>query len=102
MSSILVFLLLLLAQLCWSLDLDEKDRQLNEVDRLKEYHSRGYQWPLPELNPNTIGWRKIYDRRMEQLNAIEDIGERYNGWIQTIGSGLVSPNFTEFGYVMFF
>jgi len=94
----LLLSVLLFIPFCLSLDLDEKDRQLNEGDRLKEYHSRAYQWPLPEMNPNTPGWRKIYDRRMDQLNAVEDIGERYNGWIQTIGSGLVAPNFTEFGW----
>jgi hypothetical protein len=98
-SILSISLLLQTAPLSTGLNLNEKDRQLNEDDRLNEYHERGYQWPLPEVNPNTPGWTKIYDRRMEQLNSIEDIGERYNGWIQTIGSGLVAPNFTEFGYV---
>ena len=75
------------------------DRNLDEEDRLREYDARGYQWPIPQVNPNTEGWRKIFYRRMEQLNSIEDVGERYNGWIQTISAALVAPNFTESGYV---
>jgi hypothetical protein len=64
------------------------DRSLNEEDRINEYNARGYTWPLNEVNPNTDGWRKLVYRRMQQLDSVEDLGERYNGWIQTIGKNV--------------
>jgi hypothetical protein len=33
---------------------------------------RGYQWPLESVVPNTPGWKRIFDRRFEQVR-IEDV-----------------------------
>ena len=71
---------------------------MNEEDRLREYAARGYEWPLPEVVPNTPGWRTIFERRFEQIEqTIEHTGERYDAWIQVMASALVQPNFTENG-----
>ena len=54
---------------------------LIEVDRVREYHARNYQWPPldEEYIPNTEGWRKFMKRRLEQVQRIEDLGDKYNG-----------------------
>lgn len=72
---------------------------LIESERLAEYEARGYEWPLPELVPNTPGWRNIFSRRFEQIEqTIENRGKRYDAWISTMASALVQPNFTENGW----
>ena len=70
---------------------------MSEEHRLEEYHARGYEWPLPSLNPNTDGWKNIMYRRFEQISRVEDSNKRYNGWIQVMSSALTSRNFTENG-----
>ena len=70
---------------------------MSEEDRMAEYHKRGYEWPLPELVPNTEGWRRIFDRRFKQLERIRDSTEKYNGWVQTMSAAIVAKNFTENG-----
>ena len=54
---------------------------LIEVDRVKAYHDRNYQWPPldEEYIPNTEGWKKFMKRRLEQVQRIEDLGDMYNG-----------------------
>ena len=53
---------------------------LIEVDRVREYHHRNYQWPPldEEYIPNTEGWKKFMKRRLEQVQRIEDLGDMYN------------------------
>lgn len=70
---------------------------MTEDHRLEEYEARGYEWPLKKVVPNTEGWRKIYDRRFEQISRIENEDKRYDGWFQAMSSALVAPNFTENG-----
>ena len=73
-------------------------KAMYEEDRLREYAARGYEWPLPEVVPNTPGWRTIFERRFEQIEqTIEHTGERYDAWMQAMASALVQPNFTENG-----
>jgi len=72
--------------------------QMSEDDRLKHYYERQYSWPLPEVVPNTEGWRNIFDRRWNQVERIPDSNPRYNGWLQSMSAGLVQPNFTENGW----
>jgi len=72
---------------------------LDESDRLIEYYKRNYTWPLETFQPNTEGWKRIYERRFRQIERIEDVGQRYDAWSTSIGSALVIPNFTESGYV---
>lgn len=69
-----------------------------EEERLKEYHARGYEWPLKKLNPDTPGWRSIFYKRFEQIEeTIVNEDERYEAWVQVMSSALVQPNFTENG-----
>jgi len=72
---------------------------LSEQDRLEEYHTRGYEWPLPNLVPDTPGWKTIFQRRFQQIeDTIDDSTHRYNAWMQTISSSFLQPNFTENGW----
>lgn len=74
-----------------------QDSSLDESDRLEEYYNRNYTWPLETFLPDTKGWRKILQRRFEQIQRIEDLGERYEAWVMVMGAALVIPNFTESG-----
>ncbi|KAL9178329.1 hypothetical protein ACHAXT_001757 [Thalassiosira profunda] len=75
---------------------------LLEHERVAEYHKRGHVWPPAdhEFIPNTEGWRTFMRRRFEQVRRIEDAGDMYNGWVATVHSGLVAPNFTEYGWAV--
>jgi hypothetical protein len=70
---------------------------LDEDERLAEYRARGHKWPIEEFVPNTEGWKKIYDRRIEQIQRIPKTNARYNAWVQTLSSSLTAQNFTENG-----
>jgi len=71
---------------------------MDEGERMKNYHARNYTWPLTKLVPDTPGWHDLMQRRFYQLEEIEELDEKYNGWLQTMSSALVAPNFTEFGW----
>ena len=72
---------------------------LSEPERMEKYHERGYEWPLPEVVPNTPGWRKLMDRRFEQMTeTMSGSNHRYNAWLSVIASALVQPNYTENGW----
>mmetsp|Transcript_13800 Transcript_13800/g.29374 ORF Transcript_13800/g.29374 Transcript_13800/m.29374 type:complete len:135 (+) Transcript_13800:1-405(+) len=75
---------------------------LNEDERVSEYHKRKYTWPPleEEYVPNTEGWKRIMKRRLEQVRRIEDRTDMYNGWVATIHTGLIAPNFTEYGWAV--
>lgn len=70
---------------------------LVETERLEEFYRRNHTWPA-EYNPQTEGWKKINDRRFAQISQIEDSGQRYEGYLQTVMSAIVAPNFTENGW----
>ena len=67
-------------------------------DRLQGYKDRGYRWPVREFVPNTPGWNKLMEDRLEQIASIEDPSERFKGYTTTLYSGLVIRNFTEHGF----
>jgi len=69
-----------------------------ENERVNEYHKRKYKWPIEAFVPETEGWRKLMQRRLKQIQFIEDGMGRYNAWVQVIGSALVTPNFTHYGW----
>jgi len=74
---------------------------LIEDERVAEYHARNHTWPpkIDEWNPSTPGWGKLMDRRRMQIEGhVLDSSEKYNGWTSLVYTGLVAPNFTEFGY----
>ena len=72
--------------------------QMTEEHRMNEYRKRGYKWPLDEMVPETPGWRRIMERRFEQVSRVQDTTEKYNGWMGFITSALVASNYTENGW----
>lgn len=74
------------------------DAQLSESERMKEYRARNYTWPLVETVPNTEGWRKLMQRRFQQVAAIRDTDRRYEGYLQLTYAAVAVPNFTETGF----
>lgn len=70
---------------------------LVEEERLEEFYRRNHTWPAV-YNPSTEGWKKINDRRFAQISQIENSGQRYEGYLQTVMSAIVAPNFTENGW----
>lgn len=75
---------------------------LLESDRVAEYHKRNHTWPPLERDfvPNTDGWRRVQQRRLEQVQRIADKDDMYNGFVKTVHSSLISPNFTEYGWAV--
>jgi hypothetical protein len=72
--------------------------QLSETDRVAAYYERNYSWPVTNYVPNTPGWKALFDERFRQVAEIEDSGERYEGYIQTVHAAYLVPNFTEHGF----
>mmetsp|Transcript_11704 Transcript_11704/g.28767 ORF Transcript_11704/g.28767 Transcript_11704/m.28767 type:complete len:414 (-) Transcript_11704:192-1433(-) len=69
-----------------------------ESDRMEEYRKRGYKWPLEKVIPDTPGWRRILDRRFEQIERVEGSNDKYNGWLAFMTSAIVATNYTENGW----
>lgn len=66
--------------------------------RIRGYQNRGYKWPITEFVPNTPGWNKLMEDRLEQISTIETPSERFKGYATTLYSGLVIQNYTEYGF----
>lgn len=49
---------------------------LVESERQEEYKARNYTWPIPEMVPETPGWRRLMERRFRQIEAMEGTGQR--------------------------
>jgi hypothetical protein len=79
---------------------DEQKIQLTENERVEEYHLRNYTWPIPDdgYSPNTPGWRNLMQTRFNQVEEIQDSLERYEGYIQSLHSAFLVPNFTAYGF----
>jgi hypothetical protein len=77
---------------------DSQGIQLIESERVVEYHKRNYTWPITNYVPNTPGWRRLMEERFAQVEELENSGQRYEGFIQTLHSALLVPNFTEYGF----
>ncbi len=69
-----------------------------EEERLEMYEKRGHTFPFAKYIPDTPGWRKIMDRRFDQVRALRDTQMKWDGWIQTANAAVIVPNFTEFGW----
>eukprot|EP00536_Pseudo-nitzschia_multiseries_P008952 jgi/Psemu1/66768/estExt_Genemark1.C_2380036 len=74
--------------------------RLQETERVAEYHARNYTWPPQVFSPNTPGWRNLMEHRFRQIAEIDDSGQRYEGYVQTLNSAIVAPNFTEHGFAL--
>jgi len=73
---------------------------LSELERMEEYHRRGYHWPprTEDYTPSTPGWQKLSERRLSQLLSIEDVGDTYDGYMVTAHTAMNCKNFTENGW----
>ena len=73
---------------------------LSELERMEEYHRRGYHWPprTEDYIPSTPGWQKLSERRLSQLLSIEDVGETYDGYMVTAHTAMNCKKFTENGW----
>jgi hypothetical protein len=71
---------------------------LDEGERVVEFDKRyNGVWPPEKYVPETIGWRKLMKKRFAQVAEIDDIGEKYEAYLQTVSQALTVPNFTEYG-----
>lgn len=77
---------------------DEQQIRLVESEREEEYNFRNYSWPIQNYSPHTPGWKSLMESRFAQVEEITDSGKRYEGYIQTIHSAFLVPNFTEHGF----
>jgi hypothetical protein len=84
--------------LLWTLLLVATESQLLEVERLAEYEARNHTWPPDDYTPNTEGWRKIFERRFRQIDALDSDTNSYNGYMSAVHAGLLCPNFTLNGW----
>ncbi|KAL7525162.1 hypothetical protein ACHAXR_000884, partial [Thalassiosira sp. AJA248-18] len=71
---------------------------MTEEHRMEEYHKRGHKWPLEKIIPDTPGWKRIMNRRFEQVERVQDPREKYNGWMGFMASAIVTTNYTENGW----
>ena len=71
---------------------------MDENVRVAGYHDRNYTWPVETFIPNTEGYRNLMQSRIQQVEEIEDPQDRYEGFIQTMRSAILAPNFTEHGF----
>ena len=69
-----------------------------EEERLEMYKKRGHDFPFAKYIPDTPGWRKLMDKRFDQVRALTDSQMKWDGWIQTANAAVIVPNFTEFGW----
>lgn len=68
-----------------------------ESERVAAYHRRNHTWP-PEFQPNTPGWKKLFEHRLRQVAEIEDRTDRFEGFAQTLSAGVLQKNYTEHGF----
>jgi len=64
------------------------------------YETSNFTWPplKEEYVPNTEGWRRIMERRLRQMDALDEEAGAYTGYWHTEFSALIVPNFTENGW----
>jgi hypothetical protein len=73
-----ILLAWLLLRIAWA----ESDGALNEQDRIEQYHERNHTWPREDYVPNTEGWSRLMRTRLQQIQEIENLNDRYMGWHQ--------------------
>jgi hypothetical protein len=87
-------------------DEEEDQHYEEEVDhdadaiRIAKYHELGYTWPIPDnmFVPNTTGFIRRMRERIEQIDKIEDVPDRWTGFSTIAVTGMIVPNFTEHGF----
>ena len=73
---------------------------LHEDERLEEYHRCNYTWPPleSEFTPSTPGWRRLFQRRLKQVDRLSRQDNSYEAYINALTCGIITPNYTEFGW----
>ena len=71
---------------------------MDEAERVREYHARGYSWPVEHTIPDTPGYRRLMQHRFRQVAEIESRKDRYEAYVQMANMAIVAPNFTEYGF----
>jgi hypothetical protein len=77
---------------------DPEKSELTEIERGDCYSDRNYTWPPPRYVPETLGWRKLMQNRIEQIEAMPDAAMRYQAYQYVVKSAFLVPNFTEYGF----
>ena len=72
---------------------------LVESERVEEFNRR-YRWPPPleQYQPPTHGWQALQTKRFDQVWKVKDLGQRYDGWVQSVTSAYTQRNFTQNGW----
>jgi hypothetical protein len=86
-------------------DDDEDDSQWDgrlESERIEAYNQRGYVWPIPDSSfiPNTTGYINTMRKRIEQVDKLTDVSDRWIGFGGIMSWGMIIPNYTEHGFGM--
>ena len=69
---------------------------MDEHVRVAEYHRR---FPTPlQWRPPTDGWRKLMSKRERQLRRIQDMQQRWDGFMDLMQSGALVQNYTRRGF----
>ena len=72
---------------------------LTEEEREAAYRERNYAWPPREWIPSTL--TNLMDRRIKQIEAMEDTHDRYQAYIVlSTAPGIVGHNFTKYGWAL--
>ena len=70
-----------------------------EDERLAGYLARNYTWPPTEWVPSSLS--KIMNRRIQQIQALEDPQQRFQAYITlSSASAIVGQNLTKFGWAL--
>jgi hypothetical protein len=70
------------------------------IQRFQEVQDHNQSLTFQDVVPNTTGWLNLVSQRLQQVTALKEWNERYEGYYQTILSGFVVPNFTEYGFAL--
>lgn len=96
-SGVSLFLLLLGVTLLSSLVIAPTHGR-SEEERVLKYHQLNHTWPPENFIPENPGWRKLFEHRLRQVAEIQNRGDRFEGFAQTINAGILQQNFTEHGF----
>jgi hypothetical protein len=81
--------------------LTPNEEPLVESDRILGYQERNYTWPLPDdhfIPNNNKDWIIRNRKRLQQIQQIPNLNQRYEAYIQTLTSSILVSNFTPDGF----
>jgi hypothetical protein len=72
---------------------------IEEHVRIAEFTMRNYTWPPQKWNPPTMG--RIMDRRLRQIQAIDNRVDRFHAYsVLSSSTAIVGKNLTQFGWAL--